>query len=146
MKQTSKKQYWILNITIPILVGFSIYLLWTSDTYVSSMVRALLRHFGLPEIPLLRLSGPAARFARNHLCDMCWSYALVFSIALIQGFTGKDVICTVWICSGFSAAMEIAQYLHIVSGTFDILDIVLEIIACIFAGMMIYLFDWRKKT
>lgn len=145
MKSQKKILFWISNITIPLLLGLWIYLRRTSDTYVSLAVRELFRAAQLPEIPLRPVNHMFSRFARNFLCDMCWAYSLVFCIAPIADPTQTHINRSVWISSLFAVSLELMQCFPFVGGTFDVLDLVVEVIACAAAGMMIKKFVWRNK-
>ena len=85
------------------------------------------------------------RLVRNHLMDMLWGYALVFALFFLCDRNSckdahsheKDVNKTVtsdlrkiFAISGiFSAMLETCQLLPGVQGTFDLWDILLELLA-----------------
>ena len=145
MIKRKKLLFWIINMAVPLLLGLVIYLLWTADTYVSVTVRALFRNAALPEIPLLEVNHLMSKLARNYLCDICWAYSLVFCIVPFVGLSEKQIRISVLLASLFAAAIELMQYFRFFGGTFDVLDVIVEIIACIVAGMMIKIFVWRNK-
>lgn len=93
------------------------------------------------------------RLVRNHLMDMLWGYALVFALFFLCDRNSckdahsheKDVNKTVtsdlrkiFAISGiFSAMLETCQLLPGVQGTFDLWDILLELLAELLAVFMI---------
>ena len=61
--------------------------------------------------------------------DMLWAYALVFSLMLVTGNKTADVWKMFVIAGMFSTIMEVLQVTGCVKGTFDVMDIIVEIIA-----------------
>lgn len=137
--------FWFCNIVIPILLGTVIYLFWTNDTYISIIVRDYLHRIPLFDIPLFNKSSMLAAFIRNYFCDMCWAYAIIFCLVPIIGLSKKHIMLSTWIGIVFSIFMEVLQYFSVINGTFDIWDIILEVMACLIASLMIYTITWRKK-
>lgn len=132
----------VLNIGIPLLLGLTIYVFLTDDTYISQLFRmciwdgrGLLVH---PDPHIMRLF-------RNHLCDMCWSYSMVFCVVWILGDRPFKLFTGVSVCALFSVLMEALQLSHAFPGTFDVADVILEVVSCLMAGMIIYIKLWRKK-
>lgn len=143
--QTKKKNrtlFWIVNILAPLVLGLVLYTVMTDDTYVSRWVRSI---FSNCDDTVLRPEVGILRFCRNHLCDMCWSYSLVFCVAWILGDGLARLTVSVSVCSLFSALMEMLQSSAVFSGTFDVWDIFLEIVSCLIAGMVIYTNIRRKR-
>lgn len=64
---------------------------------------------------------------RNHLCDFLWAYSLAFSLTYIELNNKETFIIT--LSSG--VVFELLQMMHLIKGTFDILDILVELLACI---------------
>lgn len=64
---------------------------------------------------------------RNHLCDFLWAYSLAFSLTYIELNNKETLIIT--LSSG--VVFELLQMMHLIKGTFDILDILVELLACI---------------
>ena len=141
-----KSKNWILfrvvNILVPLLAGMVLYTILTDDTYVSQWIR---RTFAQENSSVLSTRAGFLRFCRNHLCDMCWSYSLVFCIAWILGQGRVWLTVSVSVCALFSTLMELVQLSAAFPGTFDVWDILLEIVSCLIAGMVIYTNIRRKR-
>jgi hypothetical protein len=81
-----------------------------------------------------------ARFARYHMCDFLWAYALVFSMQIfIKAKTKAEYMKLSFYCLLFEILVEGVQKLNIISGTFDIYDIVFEGVATFIAIFIISL-------
>jgi hypothetical protein len=61
--------------------------------------------------------------------DMMWGYALVFALYFIMGNNAAGLTKLIMIASFFSTVMELLQLTPFVRGTFDVLDIIVEILA-----------------
>lgn len=64
---------------------------------------------------------------RNHLCDFLWAYSLAFSLTYIELNKTQTFIIT--LLTGI--IFELFQKIHLIKGTFDILDILVELLACV---------------
>lgn len=133
----SKKNvlFYLINITIPMILGLLIYLFSSDDTLVSDFFNYFM---GLSFPPLNKFI--MFRFARNYLCDAFWAYALFFSLC----FFCKNKASSFAISAVSCIAFEFLQKLGVVSGTFDILDILFELIAVIASASIIHLFTRRN--
>lgn len=128
--------YWI-NILVPLLFGIMVYLYWRPDAYISKLILNLFRISYAPE-----RGRPAGvqRFIRYYLCDICWAYALTFSLAF---WLGKDSLMEAYTISAvFALLVEILQLLPQTPGSFDILDIIVELSACTIAVLIIKSYEW----
>tara|TARA_B100002051_G_C16742557_1_gene645244 strand:- start:5050 stop:5469 length:420 start_codon:yes stop_codon:yes gene_type:complete len=136
----SKKQI-ITHVVIPILIGSSIYLIYRSETLimfgwfnalgVSDLVSKL-RNFSLfnSQIPL---------WIKYSLPDGLWVYSLT-SLMIIIWQDVKSKSKYYWIASSIIIAIviELGQYLRLIPGTYDILDIILCLIAFTLAFLILY--------
>ena len=126
------------HIFIPLLLGTGLYLLLCPEAFVSRGVYALL---GLKPSGAIAWDGAVLRLIRNHLADMLWAWALACSAALVLG-RGKSL----WAAGaaiGTGIAVELAQR-ALGTGTFDWLDILLEALAAIAAGLWIAHAEGRR--
>lgn len=64
---------------------------------------------------------------RNHLCDFLWAYSFAFSLTYIELNNKETFIITL----STGVIFELLQMMHLIRGTFDILDILVELLACI---------------
>ncbi|MBQ1390029.1 MAG: hypothetical protein IIY78_10480, partial [Clostridia bacterium] len=78
----------------------------------------------------IEIDHPVLRFARNYLMDILWSCSLSSAIGLIIGTSGKITLCIIT-SSGFIVIMEMIQIFSFVPGTFDVWDIVVELLSSV---------------
>ena len=64
-------------------------------------------------------------FSRNYICDAFWTYSMFFSLS----FFVKSVKFVSVVCMGTGMLLEVLQGVHLISGTFDFLDVFFELIA-----------------
>ena len=141
-EKTKWRIFRILNILIPLLLGSAIYISMTDDTFISRWVRSAVAW----EVDAVIRPDPGIlRLLRNYLCDICWAYSMVFCVAWILGDGSVSLAVAVSICVLFSSLMEFLQLCAAIPGTFDVWDILLEIVSCLIAGMVIYTKIWRKR-
>ena len=119
--------FYILNIIIPIVLGTLLYICFRPDTYISKMICIF---FGAKwQLKWLLDFMPywMQGIVCNYLCDMLWAYAYVFSVTFVLGFESAGMFSIFILCSIFEILIEIFQKNGVIFGTFDILDIVLEV-------------------
>lgn len=136
--------YWI-NIIIPIVLGTIVYILFREDTYISIIFMKIMKEVGIEIALPHNLDNPIADFARNHLCDILWAYALTFTVVLAGDFQKKQMIIPFIISAVFGISMELLQKFDIITGTFDYWDIVFQVIASVCAIIIILLHFRRRK-
>ncbi len=116
----------ILNIAFPLIIGMLIYCLASPDVI---FVKYIDSFFGFSIDAREILTGDAVRFIRNYLPDMMWGYSLVFALFYSMGGTRDSLGLLLFITVLFSVIMESLQLLPVITGTFDLYDMVVEIIA-----------------
>ena len=129
--------YWV-NIIAPLLFGAAVYLYWRPDTYLSRLV------FHFLHISHRTAAGRPVgiyRFIRYYLCDILWVYALVFSLAFYSG--RHSLVMAYAAAAAFAVVTELLQLLPRAPGSFDILDIIVELIVCTITIFIIYSYEWR---
>ena len=82
------------------------------------------------------------RFIRFYLLDMCWGYALVFSLHAILGNNTANIKWIFIIAFIFSASMEFLQMTPFVNGTFDVFDILCEALA---EGIAVFIIKYAHE-
>ena len=133
-----KPFYWI-NILLPLLAGALLYLFWRPDAYISRLFSGL---FHMPPGPEHGRPAGVYRFIRYYLCDILWAYAFTFSLSL---YFGKDALLTALAVSvGFAVLTELLQLLPQTPGSFDILDIIVEMAVCTLTIIFINLYERRN--
>ncbi len=122
-----KKLFYAANILLPLTLGTHIYALYRPDTWISVQLYRL-TGFQAHTPPLF-----AAGIFRNYLPDMLWAYALSFSVGSIYR-SGKVSFALSTI---FAASLELLQRPGILPGTFDWMDIILEVCITALAALII---------
>ncbi|MGN0320491.1 MAG: hypothetical protein ACI4D1_06235 [Lachnospira sp.] len=130
----TKKEVFI-NIILPIMTGAVIYYIISPDVVFVQRIDAFIgtgMHAG----------EQAARNAvtvliRNYLPDILWAYALTFSILFATGNNAAHLRGIFLTAASFSTVMEILQLTPLVKGTFDVADIIVEVVAELVAVFII---------
>lgn len=140
----NKKLFPILNILIPILSGAIFYYLSSPDVW---FVEIMDRFLGIAFHPLsMDGSNPIYYFFRCYGLDMLWAYAFVFALSVMIGHNSNDRLSIFIIAVVFSTGMELLQQTHWVAGTFDVLDIVFELLAELIAFIQIKRHNRRYES
>lgn len=116
------KKYVITKVIAPIFVGAFFYFLFCPDT---AFVQLIDRLTGFSHHFTISMNCLPLRIVRFYLLDFLWSYALMSVVLILFGFNYK-VIFSVYI---FMAVLESMQLLDCINGTFDVCDVVVEILA-----------------
>lgn len=131
---TKKKQF--LHIIFPLIIGAIIYYVVSPDVIFVRKIDSLLG-------TNMHMISTVPVFIRNYLLDMLWAYALLFAIYVVIDNT--TVVKAFVIGVIFSTGMELLQLTTLVKGTFDVIDIVVEIIAEIAAVLIIKNYNLREE-
>lgn len=138
--QTSKRNgIFAVNIVIPLVFGAFIYLTKAERTYISDILsafRSVLPIINYPEI------------IRNYACDFLWAYALFFCLRLSLGdkLKGKHNLMVIAMASIVAVSLESIQMNTAILGTFDLWDIVVELIAIATADLIETIIERRFKS
>ena len=138
MSACRKKVLLIINIIVPLLIGLFIYVTKEGNTYISDVFSSVRSEFGIICYPLI---------IRCYACDFLWAYALFFCIRLSLGdsLKGKNNE-TVLITAGVIAiALELLQLNKRFPGSYDSMDIVVELFAIFIAAVITTIIDRRIK-
>jgi hypothetical protein len=143
MKNIECKVLWG-NIIIPICLGAGIYYLISPDVI---FVKQIDYFIGCSfHVSITNVNPAIIRFIRNYLLDMLWGYALVFTVFYLLG-NKAAVLWNAFIISFlFSVVMEVLQITSIARGTFDLYDIMVELLAEIVAVFIIRKLLLRRKV
>ncbi len=135
------KWFYRINIILPLISGVLVYLYWRPDTYISAFIWNI---SGVsPPQPQGKPTGIQI-IIRYYLCDALWAYALIFSLAAFIGIDDIRLICIIGAC--FSIFMESMQLLPQFPGSFDVIDILVEIIICILATYIIKKHETTRRV
>ncbi len=125
----------VANIIFPLLLGTLIYWFASPDVIFVEAVRSLWGE------SIKSGQGTVFRgvfqFVRYYLLDMLWAYALVFALYFSIGNSAARLKTAFVIAIVFSVVMEVIQLSPIIPGYFDLLDILVEALAEMFAAFII---------
>lgn len=129
------KVFLLANMIVPILTGAVIYYVTSPDVI---FVRQLDTILGM-RVHMYDISNHSTivRFIRYYALDMLWGYALVFALYFILDNNTASLFKIFVIAYVFSVIIEILQLTSFVKGTFDVFDLVVELIAEIAAVFII---------
>ncbi len=127
MKKYDLMQSIIMFVCIPMIVGGILYYLLDPNVI---FFRLLHIGYGCVE------SNCFVRFVRNHFMDMIWSFSLLSSVFIIanRDINRKVLLFVVTI---FVVLFEYGQKVGIILGTFDMVDVVLEVVSIMTAYIMV---------
>lgn len=121
------------NIIVPLIIGATVYVLFVPTAHISIIVFNFLGKSLFTNYIDLTGSIITCFFA-----DFLWAYSLFFLVLIIYAQKASDIIFVIIVCINFEIAIEFLQLTPIIDGTFDWLDIVVEILATLFGfGVLI---------
>lgn len=127
MKKNRDRNFLWMNILLPVMVGGITYYLISPEVFFVRQLDALLGS-GI-HIENVGSQGTFFRWFRNYALDMLWGYALFFTLHLMVADDTAEWWKTFGMAAVFSAGMELLQIMPGVAGTFDVWDIVVEVLA-----------------
>lgn len=144
MKCKYKALLYAAHVIVPLLLGFGIYVHTTGNTFITEALNPILPEFMTSPPKWDAASSILIRVLRFYFCDAAWAYSLTFSIAPFIGSTKRRIIWAIILCSCFCIASELMQLNPRFIGTFDPWDLIVEVIACFYAGTIFYKLFGRK--
>jgi len=135
-----KKAFIALNITIPLLIGSVLYYFMSPETIFVAMIDRFTGQ--IVGRNTITLHNGILRFIRFYFLDMCWAYALTFSLHAILGNNTACLKKSILLAAVFSAVMEMIQLTPVVKGTFDVLDILYEALA---VGIAVFIIKYAHE-
>ena len=117
---------------IALVLGFFIYVFFRTDTYISEIVLSIVKvdpnevMLGISHFPKWIIA-----FLRNFSCDILWAYSLTVILSLVIGVDNHGLLKTFIICVLFESGIEYLQKINVISGTFDIADILFEVVVSV---------------
>lgn len=121
--------FYILNVLIPLIMGSLIYVFYSPDTY---FVKALNNFININVFE----PNVITNILKNYFCDFCWCYSLAFAISYIYK-ESISIIVTIIVPISVGIGLELLQFFKIISGTYDLLDIFSELLACIICYLIL---------
>ncbi len=122
-----------LHIGAALGLGLLLYLFLRQNTYLHTILETVLHC----EVPNIRCRTAHLRFAANWLGDFLWGYALCFALYRILSLFHHRLLGAVLAASALGVLLECLQKAQIISGTFDLLDILAEAAAAVLAAIII---------
>ena len=122
-----------INFAIPLLSGLSIYLFCYENTYINTTIQ---KFFDI-SLPYFYYDNIFYHFLTCWACDILWAYSLTFSLYSCFKNFNHSLLVSYIISSVFALIIELLQLFNVITGTFDILDILLEFSAIILAVIII---------
>ena len=121
--------FYILNVLIPLIMGSLIYVFYSPDTYFVKVLNNFIN---------INVFEPnvITNILKNYFCDFCWCYSLAFAISYIYK-ESISIIVTIIVPISVGIGLELLQFFKIISGTYDLLDIFSELLACIICYLIL---------
>lgn len=143
MKIERKILFSLVTIIIPLIIGGVFYYIFCSDVY---FVKIIDNYTNLNmHITSEVCENMWFRILRNYLIDYLWAYAFTNALFLVFDSNNTGIVASC-ICSVFiGSALEVLQLIGIVSGTFDVWDILFEMLGAITATFIIKIIRRKGK-
>ena len=127
-----KNKFMYINIAISMTLGSLIYYLISPEVIFVEKINSMTGwKFNIG------YENNVIKIIRSYVPDILWAYALMFSLVVITGNKTAGIWKMYIVAIIFSAIIEMLQLTGIFKGTFDIVDIVVELIAELIAVFII---------
>lgn len=138
MSYTKKTYLYALNSILPLFCGLFIYLTKRDDTLVAHLLSSL-----RSLMPVIDYPAPI----RNFAADFLWTYSMFFCLRLTLGddLCGKYNSFVFLLTAIVAVVIECLQLTKVFPGTFDFLDIVIELVAAVAALLTSNMIERRNK-
>ena len=138
----NKRVLYILHALAALFLGLMYYLIRRPEILVCRIIFHLTK-LQFPQAWDL-FPHPLLRITDGHLADFLWAYALTFSVGAV--YYGKNN----WrvglvMCLAADCIMELMQGFRLLSGTFDWMDILVQISATLLVQWMMHRMERRNK-
>ena len=133
-KEGYENEFIMLNVIVPLIMGMLMYLAVSQEVVFIKLINELLGYSS--NGGMIRKSVVVTE-SRYYLPDMLWGYSLIFALFFVCG-KRQSTLPSIFILAGvFAAIMESLQLISAIPGSFDLMDIVVEIAACLLAVFII---------
>ncbi len=143
-REDNNTLFYLLNMLLPLLTGAYIYIRINQNSYFGNWICSLF------SISKIEKNGGIWTILRNWGGDFLWAYALFFTLCFILRGINNAQICSFVLAVICSISMELTQLIQIgflKGGTFDIIDIAVEIAAiCIGSKFLNYKIKKRRNS
>jgi hypothetical protein len=132
-----KKTQFLIFAVVSLLMGFIIYILFRPETYVTKWVVSVIgSEFSIYVPPAFDNN-----FIKYYLPDYLWGLSLACGLHLIFLPKRKGSIAIALAVTFIGVLYEIMQYINLIIGTGDVLDVLLYLLA----GFTAFLLNFRKE-
>ena len=131
----------LLHTSVALVLGLIVYLIFRPD---AGIARLIYRIPGL-NAPNITFAEGNGIFLRHYLADFLWAYALTISLNLISIETPGKMGAMFALSLFVGCIVELLQGAGILFGTYDPMDIVIQICAAIIAEAIV-LIIFRKEV
>jgi hypothetical protein len=128
-----------VNTIVPLICGLLIYMTKAESTYLSSFLSGFRSLLPTIEYPYI---------IRSFACDFLWTYSMFFCFRLTLGdkLKGKHSQVVIALTAVVAIVIETIQLFKIIPGTFDPMDILIELIAIAVAFFISTIIERRFKN
>lgn len=138
-----KPVLYALHALTALFLGLVYYLIRRPDILVSRLVFRL-TGLQIPQAWSL-YTHPLLRITDSHLADFLWAYALTFSIGAVY-YGRRNWHVGLITCLVSDCFMEMTQGFHLLSGTFDWMDILVQVGATLLVQWMMLKMERGNKN
>jgi hypothetical protein len=138
MSYTKRNCLYALNSILALFCGLFIYLTKREDTLAAHLLSSL-----RSLMPVIDYPAPI----RNFAADFLWTYSMFFCLRLTLGddLCGKYNSFVFLLTAIVAVVIECLQLTKVFPGTFDFLDIVIELVAAVAALLISNMIERRNK-
>ncbi len=131
------KKWFVFMVLLPLILGGAFYYFFCPDVYFVSLIDKVT---GLNvHVPLLISRNPFVKILRSYLLDYIWAFAFANMLFLLRLCEKKSRFFILVIPVGVGAVLEILQGMGYITGTFDVIDIFVEVAGAALAYIIILL-------
>lgn len=132
----------VLNIIIPMLLGFIFYYIFCPRVWFVRQIDHLF-HIGF-HLSMKDVSFPELfMLIRYFFLDLLWVYALEYMLFYFLMYEKNSVLISAIIALILAVVVEALQFIGIFDGTFDVVDIIVECCGCVLASLNLYKLNRR---
>lgn len=135
--------FYFTNIITPLALGTILYCIFRPDVFY---IRKLTIVFPFLKVMTVSASDdiPLVYFIRYYLMDILWAYSFMMGLCLLSllGIITSRLALTLAVT--LSVFFEFTQLIYITHMTFDVLDIILQIVAILIAFFLSKLYNMVK--
>ena len=136
--------FWVAIIVFPLAIGLAIYLVFKPSAFISKMISDC---FGFQVSHIVIPDNWFLAFVSSYLCDMIWAFSFSSAIILVLNNCYTKYSVSFIICISIGIALELLQKNMVLSGTYDICDLIVESVGSFLSIIIIRTrYSRRKKN